>query len=210
MRRPLPTALVAVVLGLTLSACAPGDDDDKPGWSVPSVGPAEVEVDTPELREAKASLGVEPCVPGAGAPGAGSLPEVTLECLGGGEAVDLSRLEGPLIINWWAQWCEPCRTEMPILQSFHERYGDRAPILGIDSQDNRPQWAFDLIEETGATYPMLADPGGDTNRAGDLQVRGLPHFAFLSADGELTQVAVSLTSEEQLVELVAEHLGIDL
>lgn len=211
MSRTLSAALAAAVLALTASACAPGSDDaeEQRGWSVPSVGPAKVDVDTPELRKAKASLGVEPCAPGAGTPGEGALPALTLECLGGGESVDLSSLEGPLIIGWWAQWCAPCRTEMPILQAFHEKYGDRAPILGIDSQDD-PERAFDLIEEAGVTYPLLADPGGETNRAGDLQVRGLPHFAFLTADGELSQVAVPLKSEEQLVELVSEHLGIDL
>ena len=100
---------------------APGRcSDDDPNISFP--GKARIDVDTPDLRQAKKEAGVEPCRPGTGA---SDLPAVTLPCFGGGPDVDLSTLEGPLVVNLWAVWCGPCRKEMPVLEEFHQQYGDR-------------------------------------------------------------------------------------
>jgi len=204
MRRLLVAALLAVLA----AGCAPTDDGD----GLPRVGPADIDVDTPALREARERAGVEPCRPGDAEPVEGGLPPVTLPCFGGGPDVDLSRLRGPLVINYWAQNCTPCRTEMPILQSFHERYGDRVGVLGIDFQDTRPEWAMELVEETGVTYPLLADPEAATSAADPITlIRGLPMFVFVDADGRVAeQMYVPLKSEQQLVDLVAEHLGVRL
>ncbi|GAA4363408.1 TlpA disulfide reductase family protein [Nocardioides caricicola] len=197
MRLPLAAALVAAVL--TLSAC-----DD-----VPEPGRSNVDVGTPELVKAKERTDVADCVPGDATDG--GLPAVTLPCLGGGPDVDLSTLEGPMVINLWASWCGPCRKEMPALQEFHEQYGDQVPVLGIDYQDQQPAAALDLARTTGVTYPLLADPGGDLNAQDPLPViRGLPHLVFLAEDGEVAFVTQSVDSADELADLVAEHLGIDL
>ena len=82
-------------------------------------------MDTPDLRELKAEIGMEDCVPG---PGGGALPEITLPCLGGGTSVDLSSLRGPLVLSFWFAGCEPCKEEMPALQAFDDQYGDRVPV----------------------------------------------------------------------------------
>jgi thiol-disulfide isomerase/thioredoxin len=166
-----------------------------------------VRVDTPELRQLKKQAGVEPCQSGSGH--SGSLPAVKLACLGGGESVDLSTLQGPLILNFWASNCIPCRKEMPALQSFHEKYGDRVPLIGIDFLDALPGAAFDLVKQTGARYPLLADPNGDVQTT-DIRPPGLPYFVFLSADGSISRTAGGISSADQLVDLVKEHLGVTL
>ena len=139
---------------------------------VPGPGPSKVDVDTPELRELKAEIGLEPCRPG---PGGGALPAVTLPCLGGGKSVDLSSLRGPLVLSLWQAGCEPCKEEMPALQAFHEQYGDAVPVLGVDFADTYPGSALEEAGERGVTYPSLADPGGDLH--GHRRVREDPGHA---------------------------------
>ncbi|MGB0099794.1 MAG: TlpA disulfide reductase family protein [Nocardioides sp.] len=197
MRRLLLAALAAALL---LSGCA--DDPAAPSA-------AQVDVDTPQLRELKGRTAVEDCVPGEGADGA--LPDLTLPCLGGGPDVDLAGLEGPMVINLWASFCGPCRKEMPALQEFYEGYGEQVGVIGIDYQDLQPADALELARKTGVSYPLLADPGGDLNARDPLPViRGLPYLVFLDADGEVTAVPGGVDSAEELVELANEHLGTDL
>jgi len=196
--------VAAVLAALLLAGCSTGA-------TFPTPGPAQIDVDTPELREMKADAGVEPCRPGDGEPVEGGLPEVTLPCLGGGDDVDLSSLRGPLVVNVWASWCGPCRTEMPILQAFHEQYRDQVPILGIDFQDPQVTAAMDLVQETGVTYPLLADPQSALQGAGPFSGQmGLPIFAFVDESGEATVVAGGIDSVAELGALVEKHLGIDL
>jgi thiol-disulfide isomerase/thioredoxin len=177
------------------------------------VRPPDVQVDTPELRKVKARIGMEDCQPGAGAPVEGGLPELTLPCLAGGPDVELSSLRGPLVINLWQAFCEPCREEMPVLEEFHQQYGDRVPVLGIDFNDVHPDGALALAEETGATYPSIADPGGElmVEDAFAVARRGLPAFVFVDADGVVVaQDSGGVDSVAEIKAKVAEHLGIDL
>ncbi len=193
MTRLLVAAAAAVLL---VSGC----DADVPG-----PGRSDVDVDTPALRELKAEAGVEDCEPGDGD---NDLPGLTLPCLGGGEAVDLSTLDGPMVINVWGSYCAPCRKEMPALQRFHERYGDRVPVLGIDLNDTQPDAALALARETGATYPSLADPDGDLQE--QVKILAPPTFIWLRADGSYTQTAGGLDSLDEVVEMVNEYIGADL
>ncbi|MFC4783247.1 TlpA family protein disulfide reductase [Nocardioides sp. MAHUQ-72] len=201
MRPSLVAALAAAVL--VLSAC--GTD------SVPAPGPAKIDVDTQQLRQAKKDAGVEPCRPADAAPVDGGLPDVTLPCFGGGDDVTLSSLRGPLVVNLWASWCGPCRQEMPVLQQFHEQYGDRVGVLGIDFQDPQAQGAMDLVGKSGVTYPLLADPQGELQGAAPFPARmGLPLFAFVDESGHVELAAGGVDSVDELVDLVDEHLGVQL
>ena len=177
------------------------------------VRPPDVEVDTPALRAVKAEMGMDDCMPGTGAAVAGGLPEVTLPCLGGGPDVDLASLRGPMVINLWQAGCVPCEKEMPVLEEFHQQYADQVAIVGVDFNDVQPAAALALAEETGVTYPSIADPGGDLMTEGAFAIarRGLPAFLFVDADGTVVgQSSGGVDSVAEVEELVAQHLGITL
>ncbi|HEY0642209.1 MAG TPA: TlpA disulfide reductase family protein [Nocardioides sp.] len=198
-------ALVAALSAVLLSSCSSGTGID--------VRPPDVQVDTPALREAKQRIGMEDCVPGDGAPVDGGLPELTLPCLGGGQDVELSALRGPLVINLWQAFCEPCRKEMPALEAFHQKYADRVAVLGIDFNDVNPAGALRLAEDTKATYPSIADPGGELMAEDTFAVarRGLPAFVFVDEHGKVVgQASGGVHSVAEVKDLVAEHFGIDL
>jgi thiol-disulfide isomerase/thioredoxin len=201
MKRLLPAALAAVVLlGGLLSGCT--SDPAPPGE-------AKVDVDTRALRQVKQAAGIEDCEPGTAD---GGLPDVTLPCLGGGPDVDLSTLQGPMIVNLWQSFCAPCLKEMPALQEFHEKYGDQVPVLGIDSTDVQPQAALEFAKKVGVTYPLLADPGGDLSGQKPFpRITGYPYIAIIDADGDIAyQQFGGVDSYDDLVDLVDEHLGTDL
>jgi thiol-disulfide isomerase/thioredoxin len=205
MRRALPAVLLAVSL-TALSACTPtGRQID--------VRPPDVDVDTPALREVKARIGMDDCEPGAGAPVDGGLPDITLPCLGGGPDVELSALRGPMVINLWQAFCEPCREEMPALEAFHQQHAGRVAVVGIDFNDVHPAGALALAEDTEVTYPSIADPGGDLMGEDTFAIarRGLPAFVFVDADGEVVgQHSGGVDSVAEVEQLVDTYLGIDL
>jgi thiol-disulfide isomerase/thioredoxin len=102
---------------------------------------------------------------------------------------------------------------MPALEEFHQRHGDRVAVLGIDFNDVHPGGALALAEETGATYPSVADPGGDlmVEEAFAVARRGMPAFVFVDADGQVVgQVSGGVESVAEVEDLVADQLGIEL
>lgn len=201
MRRTLAVGLASVAL--LAGGCASAEPPQPPR--------ADIDVSTPELQRLKRQAGVEPCTPGSADPVPGGLPELTLPCLGGGPDVELSSLRGPMVINLWASWCGPCRTEMPVLQRFHERYGEQVSLVGVDFQDPQTEAALALVRDSGVTYPLLADPQGELPGASPFPGRlGLPLFAFVRPDGTVELEAGGVESVDELVALVDEHLGTDL
>lgn len=208
MSRRLGALLAVVALAPGLAACS-SDSGTLPF----DVNPPDVQVDTPQLRKVKARIGMDDCAPGSGQAVEGGLPSVTLPCLGGGRDVDLAALRGPMVVNLWQGFCEPCEKEMPALQEFHEQHGDRVAVLGIDFNDVKPGAALELAGDTGATYASVADPGGElmAEDAFAIARRGLPAFVFVDADGMVVgQHSGGVESAGEVEELVQQYLGIDL
>jgi cytochrome c biogenesis protein CcmG, thiol:disulfide interchange protein DsbE len=141
-----------------------------------------------------------------------TLPDVTLAGFDGGKPVDLGALRGPVLVNLWASWCGPCREEMPLLEEFHQRYGDQVGVLGIDYQDQQTDKAADLVAASGVTYDLAADPDGAIDGQGAFpQLRGLPFWAVVDEQGKVTHLkAGEVRSVDEIVALAEEHLGVDL
>lgn len=140
------------------------------------------------------------------------LPDVTLTEFSDDSRVELTSLQGPLVINLWASYCKPCRREMPVLQAFHEQHGDDVGVVGIDYQDPQKASARELVADTGVTYRLLADPLGELNSADPFpNLMGLPFLALVDDDGTVVFMEYGeVESVEELEGLVDEHLGLDL
>ena len=146
-------------------------------------------------------------------PGGGALPDVTLPCLGGGTDVDLSSLRDRWCSASGPSGCAPCKEEMPALQAFHEEYGDRVPVLGVDFQDQYPGSALETGRRARRDLPALADPGATCASIDGVReaAAGCRRWSFVDADGKIAHaVFEGLDSEQQVVDLVREHLGVSL
>lgn len=208
----LPGRLLVLVASLALVAsCSADSSGSSAEGDAGMMGEASVvDVATPELVAQKARTEIEPCpaLPTAAAVPEGGLPDITLACLGGGRAVDLAGLRGPAVLNFWAQWCAPCRREAPIFQATHRDLDGDVSVIGVDWMDPRPGAAIALADELGLTYPQLADPEGRTRA--DLGVSGLPFTVFVDADGSVAGVHNGeIDDEQELADLIAEELGVE-
>lgn len=190
------TAVAAVVL-LALSGCS--GDPQLP--MAPDLA-TDVDLDTPELREIRREAGMKSCPSVDGK--RSELPDVTLPCLGGGPAVALPSVAGPAVVPVWAQWCGPCREELPWFEQLHQAAGDRLTVLGIDWQDVQPEGALAFAAHAGVTFPSVADPDGSLRDGG----RGLPLLYLVDTDGSVTLQRGQIDSYEQLVGLVEDHTGV--
>jgi thiol-disulfide isomerase/thioredoxin len=133
------------------------------------------------------------------------LPDVTLASLTGGQAVDLGSLRGPVVVNLWAQWCTPCKRELPIYESFYQRHGAQVPVLGVDWQDVQADRARALAKASGVSYPLVVDSEPA------IRNKLLPKVILVDKDGRIAfSEYVEVTSLAQLERLVEKHLGVSL
>ena len=101
----------------------------------------------------------------------------------------------PVVLNFWASWCVPCRKEMPALQEVSEEAQDRIAFVGVNHQDNRGE-ALAFLAETGARFPAGFDPEGGTAAAYGLY--GMPTTIFISPDGRILERHRGEISKAQL------------
>lgn len=134
-------------------------------------------------------------------------PDFTLPTLDGKE-VNLSQFQGqPVLINFWATWCVPCRQEMPELVRAYEAHKEEGlVVLGLNltySDSLKDVEAF--VNEFNMTFPVLLDKDGAVAER-LFQIRGVPTSIFINRDGTIERIQVGLMSAEQVDEFVAEIL----
>ena len=112
---------------------------------------------------------------------------------------DLPRLEGGgrqtladyrgkvVVLNVWGSWCDPCRTESPLLERWHKRIAKdgKGTLLGVDVLDNTPD-AKAFIREYGLTYPQLKDPEDELRP--EYGVAGVPETIVIDPRGRVAAV----------------------
>ncbi|OLV17456.1 MULTISPECIES: TlpA family protein disulfide reductase [Deinococcus] len=109
-------------------------------------------------------------------------PAFTLTSLDG-VPISLASLKGrPVVLNFWASWCGPCREEAPLFRELGtQQTADGVAILGILFQETKEQNARDFIKEYALAYPNLRDPG--INTGVDYGVSGIPETVFIDKAG---------------------------
>ncbi len=122
----------------------------------------------------------------------------------GGETVQFSSLLGkqPVVLNFWAGLCPPCRAEMPDFQALSQKYQGQVLIMGVDvgpfsglgsEADGRK-----LIQELGITYPTGTTRDSTVTRR--YQVLGMPSTFFITPDGIIVQKSLGYLSRQQMEE----------
>jgi thiol-disulfide isomerase/thioredoxin len=153
--------------------------------SEPAPAPEETTQSTRDLTGARAEAGLPACTSGSDE-GPADLRGITAECLADGEPVDVAKAfgGGPVLVNMWATWCEPCKTELPVLAAYAQEPGAiKVVTLGVQS---KPADALELLTALKVRLPSLLDEDGSAERK--LRHAGLPASYLVDADGTVTLI----------------------
>jgi peroxiredoxin len=122
-----------------------------------------------------------------------------------GSTINLFNLRGaPVVINFWATWCEPCRVEMPDLQAFYEAHHEEGLRLIAVNLGETPDAARAWTDEMGLTFDVALDPNG--NIASAYLLRGQPSTYVVSPGGVITQIFFGPTTRDALEQSLAPFL----
>jgi cytochrome c biogenesis protein CcmG/thiol:disulfide interchange protein DsbE len=126
-------------------------------------------------------------------------PGFTAPLLDGNGSFSLSDARGrPVLLNFWASWCEPCRDEGPMLSRAHHRYGDDVAFVGVDVRDSVTD-ARAFAERYGLDYTLVRDDGGLYR---DYGLTGQPETFFIDSDGVIVEHVRGPLLQRDLVALL--------
>lgn len=123
-----------------------------------------------------------------------------------GEKLSLSDFRGkPVVLNFWASWCAPCRAEIPaFVKLYEENKGDGLVFIGVNIQDTEAE-ARKFIQEFGISYPVGPDTTGEIAIA--YGVKGLPTTVFINEQGSIYRTWAGLLDHATLASTVTEMTG---
>jgi len=129
-------------------------------------------------------------------------PDFSVPALDGGGQVSLEDRDKPVILNFWASWCEPCTRETPSLIEFASVHPG-LDVVGIAVND-RPADSLRFAEKIGIPYELGVDRGGDV--AADFGVQGLPYTVVIDTDGRVAALFPGEIDRAQL-DAFADQIG---
>lgn len=140
-------------------------------------------------------------------------PQFTGPLLDGTGEFDLAQLKGDVVVlNVWASWCPPCRSEAPALQAVSTDLADQnVRFVGVNIRDNQTD-ARAFVQEFGLTYPSVVDTTGALLVAfrDTLPPSAIPSTLVVDRDGRLAARVLDEVTETSLRELVADIAAEDM
>ena len=104
-----------------------------------------------------------------------------------------------MIVNFWATWCPPCRSELPFFEDAYRSLGDSVTFLMVDLTDGSRETTDNVklfLEENGYTFPVYYDTLGSASNA--YGIYSIPQTVCVDADGNLVASHTGALTEEQL------------
>jgi cytochrome c biogenesis protein CcmG, thiol:disulfide interchange protein DsbE len=136
-------------------------------------------------------------------------PDFTLKSTTGA-TVTLSALRGhPVVVVFFASWCQPCEEELPVLEKFARDDAGRLRVIGVNFQDLSSDSA-QFVHRLGVTFPaLLEDPSGPV--ADRYGILGIPQTVFVDAHGIVRGRVYGQTSRSALAPAISDLLhGVDI
>jgi thiol-disulfide isomerase/thioredoxin len=124
-----------------------------------------------------------------------------------GETLRLSDLKGkPVILNFWATWCGPCRAEFPEFQKAAVDNADRLVIIGVNhTSTDQAELVPDFLAEFGVTFPIALDQKGELSKA--YQLKGLPTTIFIDSNGVVNELFMGPLNKAYIESKISELSG---
>jgi cytochrome c biogenesis protein CcmG/thiol:disulfide interchange protein DsbE len=132
-----------------------------------------------------------------------SAPDKELSVLGGDGSGEIEDYRGSwVLVNFWASWCAPCRSEAPALESFQRQHSPEGfTVLGINLDDTSDD-AIAFVRRFGLTYPQLRD-GDGSDRRDAYGMTGFPESFLVDPAGKLALIRRGPVDQRYLAEQVA-------
>ena len=125
-----------------------------------------------------------------------------------GTAVNLSDFYGkPIVVNFWATWCGPCKMELPAFEKLYQKYKDEVTFLMVnltDDADDTIEKVSAFVEENQYTFPVYHDV--DMNAALTYYITSVPRTLFIDSNGNISYGYMGAMSEETLEMYIKEIL----
>jgi cytochrome c biogenesis protein CcmG/thiol:disulfide interchange protein DsbE len=122
----------------------------------------------------------------------------TVAALGAPGNVSLSQYQGkPVIVNFWASWCEPCKSETPLLATWYKQEHGKIALVGLDENDSSAK-ALAFARAKGVSYTLGSDPL--MNVAGAYDLSALPQTYFLNAQHRIVEHVLGALTKADLAE----------
>jgi len=119
-----------------------------------------------------------------------------------GHTWTLADLRGKVVlVNFWATWCPPCRSEMPDLDALYEQFKDQGFVV-LAISDEEADKVKPYVAEHQYTYPILLDPGRKVNE--EFNIEGIPKSFVYNRDGKLVAQSIDMRTKRQFLEMLAQ------
>ncbi len=129
-------------------------------------------------------------------------PDFELQNLDG-QSISLSDLQGkPILLNFWAIWCPPCRSEMPYMQEIHEEWSDKGLVLLAIDIGEGPSQIKEFLDANNLSLPVLLD--SDKSVAQKYNISNIPTTFFIDKDGIIQEKVIGAFPSKTAIE---KHLG---
>ncbi|TLS38133.1 peroxiredoxin family protein [Pseudalkalibacillus caeni] len=132
-------------------------------------------------------------------------PDFSLTTLSG-EKASLSDFKGkPVLLNFWATWCPPCKKEMPDMQKFYEKHGSEAAIVSVNMTKfelpDRREKVKDFVEDYQLTFPVLLDLKGEVGEK-TYNVITMPTTFLIDSEGVIKEKVIGPMTYKKMEESI--------